>query len=162
MKVIQPFNLNINEPTIFLAGPIQDAPEWHQEIIKLLNNKLSNKNVVVASPKILGEKPSEWTYIKQVNWESEYLNKAAKKGIILFWLPNSATQNLERSYAQTTRFELSEWFTKHKIDNSIKIVIGIEPGFHGERYIKYRINEESDIPLFDNIVDLTDYVIGLF
>lgn len=158
MKVIQPLNLNINDPIIFLAGPIQDAPEWHQIIIKSLTDKLGDKNVVIASPKILGEKPSDWSYQKQVDWETEYLNKAANKGIILFWLPNSATQNLERSYAQTTRFELSEWFTKHKMNNNINIVIGIEPGFHGERYIKYRINKESDIPIFDNINDMINYI----
>ena len=83
MKVIQPLNLNINDPIIFLAGPIQDAPEWHQIIIKSLTDKLGDKNVVIASPKILGEKPSDWTYQKQVDWETEYLNKAANKGIIL-------------------------------------------------------------------------------
>ena len=151
MELIQPLDiLNKTNPVIFLAGPIQNAPDWHGKVILGLFDKLRFP-VTIASPKIVGNKPNNWTYEKQVNWESKYLNKAAESGIIIFWLANQANENSERSYAQTTRFELSEWFTKYKINQNINLIIGIEPGFRGERYIRYRISTESNIQIVNKI-----------
>jgi len=151
---------------IFLAGPIQEAPEWHKEAIKIINDLYLkqhkpketqgnlfgnidhlNQYFTIACPKRMGEM-TNFNYNRQVDWESFYLNQASKKGVILFWLPKAAEQNQERSYAQTTRFELAEWVTKYKYNKKISIVVGIEEEFHGEKYIIKRIKEETNIPIF--------------
>ena len=59
-----------------------------------------------------------------------------------------------RSYAQTTRFELGEWYGKG-MDN---FVVGVQPGFHGERYIKYKF-EQDDYKVETNIKDVTKNII---
>ena len=55
----------------------------------------------------------------------------------MFWLPNEVEHVDGRSYAQTTRFELGEHFGK----NPEKLVVGIEPGFTGEKYIRLKLSQ---------------------
>lgn len=165
MKVIRPLE-QTNGPTIFLAGPIQSAPDWHSDAVDYLTELYEKLEGTVefdiASPKML-DKPEEFYYDKQVAWESHYLKNSADKGVILFWLANPIPEELDptRSYAQTTRFELSEWFGKSCYDESIKIVVGIEPGFHGERYIKQRLRDDSGIWFFDNLKDTCHHAVNL-
>lgn len=67
MKVIRPLEEYV-APTIFLAGPIQSAPDWHSDAIQYLeqlDEYISNVNYDVASPKMLN-KPEEFYYEKQV------------------------------------------------------------------------------------------------
>jgi len=147
--------------TIFLAGPIQGSQNWQEEIItkieKEFKDKKLSKNIIIASPR-RKEKPKKFIYEEQVNWESYYLNKANSSGINVFWLP---TQDLEekhdknRSYAQTTRFELGEWYGK----GVYEYVIGIQPGFHGEKYIKMKFKEEYDYDILSNIKKVTADII---
>lgn len=158
MKVIRPLENTIIQENliIFLAGPIQSAPDWHSDAIKTLEDLLSKEDdldFVVASPKMLN-KPEEFYYNKQVAWESKYLKHA---DVILFWLANPIPEELDptRSYAQTTRFEIAEWFGKKCCDKkgNINIVVGIEPGFHGERYIRQRFEVDLNMKVYDNLTD---------
>lgn len=156
MKVIRPGEHTTN-PTIFLAGPIQSAPAWHNDAIEFLIH-FSNNNAAydIASPKLL-EKPKLFLYDAQVSWETKYLKHSADTGVILFWLANPIIDELDptRSYAQTTRFELAEWYGKSCYDKNIKLVVGIEPGFHGERYIKYRMS--NTMPIYDNLKNVCEH-----
>ena len=159
IEIIRPLEDSIENFTIFLAGPIQGAHDWHETAITYLSNYIY-KPLCIAVPKTIN-KPKEWTYDKQVEWESKYLNKASQNGIILFWLPIEFNKFDNRSYAQTTRFELAEWVTKQKFNNSINIVIGIEPGFHGEKYMRKRISEENtNIVIYNNLIDLCGHIIN--
>ena len=58
---------------------------------------------------------------------------------LFFWLPKPIEIIKGRSYAQTTRFELGEWFARRK-ESEFNFFIGIEPGFDGERYITKKFN----------------------
>jgi hypothetical protein len=155
MKVIRPLEEYV-APTIFLAGPIQSAPDWHSDAIQYfidLKKMMSPyTDDVIASPKML-DKPEEFYYEKQVAWESKHLKQAAETGVILFWLANPIEEHLDpsRSYAQTTRFEIAEWFGKKVNNPSIQIVVGIEPGFHGARYIKQRFQNDLGIAVYDTL-----------
>jgi len=108
-------------------------------------------NLIIASPKWRGNKQPHTKldavgYRKQVTWESEFLDRAARLGCIMFWLACETEHDPERSYAQTTRFELAEWVTRSFYWNPHpKIVIGIEPGFPGERYIRERCCEKRSL-----------------
>lgn len=140
VKVIIPTDTTPNNNIIiFLAGPIQGTENWQEKAIKILKNE--NLDCVIANPRreYIDDK---FDYNKQVEWETEYLNKAAKNGVIMFWLAREVTHFCNRAYAQTTRFELAEWKTKHQYNKKINIVIGIENGFTNERYIRKRIRED--------------------
>jgi hypothetical protein len=82
-----------------------------------------------------------------VDWETKHLNLAAygrPRGVILFWLaladPDEA-QPPGRAYAQTSRFELGEWVGRSKGWTLPYFVLGIEPGFSNERYIRRRLGQ---------------------
>jgi len=134
---------------IFLAGPIQGAPDWQskaQEIIQEID-----PNVVVASPRRSFNKELE--YNEQVDWETYHLRKAGENGVIIFWLAKEETHVCERAYAQTTRAELFEWKVRHERDG-VKIVIGIEEGFSGTKYIKRRFYQDCpDIKILNTLED---------
>lgn len=53
---------------------------------------------------------------------------------------------------------IKNWSKEDRI-RQIKIVLGIEPGFHGERYIKQRIFQENEkIKIFTNKDKLIKYL----
>ena len=137
MQVIQPpIQVGINKayPLVFLAGPIQGASNWQSQVIKIFSDYNDVISVTIANPRRDKLDKTEFNYDAQVNWESKYLDKA---DIIMFWLPKPAEIIEGRSYAQTSRFELGEWFGK----NPDRLVVGIEEGFDGERYIRKKLND---------------------
>lgn len=122
----------VNPPLIFLAGPIQGAEHWQNK---------GRRDYL----------DGEFVYEAQVDWETRYLNEAAKKGLILFWLAKEAEHDNKRSYAQTSRFELAEWKVKHERDG-VKLVLGIEDGFTGAQYIRHRFSQDCpEIPILDSL-----------
>jgi len=129
----------VNGPLIFLAGPIQGAEDWHKTAIDLIAEE--NSFLDIASPRGDYSK-REFDYDKQVDWETYHLNLAAKSGAILFWLTKEKEHMCDRAYAQTTRFELGEWVTKYRFNKKIRLFIGIEDGFTGERYLRRRIKQD--------------------
>lgn len=138
------------EKTIFLAGPIQGASDWHTRAINFLNEHRSDKTFKIASPKKKYEKGT-FDLEKQIDWESFHLKQASTNGLIIFWLDNEVEHNPERAYAQTSRFELAEWLNKNLIDDNVKVLVGIDTEFSGADYIIDRI--ESDYKCIDNIYD---------
>jgi hypothetical protein len=131
--------LENKQPVIFLAGPIQDAPDWQSRAIDILHSM--NPDIVIASPR-LTYKPGEFDYEKQVNWETYHLNRAAANGAILFWLAKEAEITSGRDYAQTTRAEPFKW-KKRDINGKAKLALVIELGLSGERYLHLRFVTES-------------------
>lgn len=158
MVIRPPEIVSTSIPVIFLAGPIQNAPEWHQEAIAMFPT-----TTLIACPKREGHrKPLEVSdYAAQVDWETTYLNRASESGIILFWLPVAVSHNCDRPYAQTTRFELGEWWTKaSNYDNNIKLLVGIEKGFPNERYLKHRLSKNMEI--YTNLQDICSKARALY
>jgi hypothetical protein len=127
-----------DRPCVFLAGPIKGAENWQEEAIGDLSKQFDG--IVIASPRDPGPK---WhgDYNAQVDWETRYLHAAAHHGVILFWLGKEETHTCERAYAQTTRFELGEWFGKSRAFNAQYFVLGIEEGFTNEPYIRRRVGQ---------------------
>jgi Nucleoside 2-deoxyribosyltransferase like len=122
-------------PTVFLGGPIQGAWDWRAEVIDFFMN--SGLNLYIASPKrdelIKGDFSQE-KFNEQVDWESYHLKKAAKCGVILFWLAKETIHDCSRAYAQIVKY------CNHK--NDTKLVVGIEAGFSGSRYIRRRMGQD--------------------
>src|SRR4029077_2621862 len=125
----------VSGPVVFLAGPIQGAASWQDEAINYF--KSSESKFIIANPR-RSDETWKFQYNLQVDWETYYLERAGEEGVILFWLSKETVHSCERAYAQTTRFELAEWLQKFKTGGCKHLVLGIEPGFTGDKYIRRR------------------------
>ena len=134
---------------VFLAGPIQGAEEWQESFADKIQKEFKEtklrKNIVIASPRrLIKPDKDKFDYDEQVDWESFYLDKASKQGVIVFWMPVASEKIEGRSYAQTTRFEIGEWWAKgQKIDN-FSIVVGAQKDFDGRRYVEKKFKEKYE------------------
>jgi len=147
-----------DKPVLFLAGPIRNAPPWHNEAIRIVHRQ--NDNVFIAAPirrveddikpLIETHKPDAINLPRQRGWEIHYLYQAAKKGCIVFWLPAELpiTEFEGKIYAHITMMELGGWIARKKIDDSINLVIGTDGNFPEWETVKFDIeNETPNVPI---------------
>lgn len=111
---------------VFLAGPIQGAPEWQFQLPEL-------DNVVWLCPRRESYPVPDFNYYEQTEWETHALRAA---NIVLFWIPEEDEPVAGRSYAQTTRFELGENMARGK-----RIILGVHDKFPGRRYFEYKASK---------------------
>lgn len=143
---------------LFLAGPIQGAPDWQSDAIEIIHSL--DSGLIIASPRRVYPE-GEFVYEKQVDWETSYLRRAAKYGGIMFWLANQTEETPGRPYAQTSRFELGEWKVEH-INQNTPMAIGIEEGFSNARYIRRRFTQDCpEIPILDNLQETCETMVDL-
>ena len=129
---------------VFLAGPIKGAPDWQKRVIE----DLSDLDVYVANPR--RENAQNFDLDLQIGWESKFLALAE---VIMFWIPQKDMDIAGRDYAQTTRFELSEWAVKTRYNRGRKkIVVGIDESFFGKSYIVKRLEEEG-VSVYNNYAE---------
>lgn len=141
---------SIDGPLVFLAGPIQGAPHWQADAIRWFTEHAPTLSV--ASPR-RQDRSREFDFAGQVDWETHHLRWAAESGVILFWLAREVESVPGRAYAQTTRFELAEWKVRHERDG-VRLVVGIEDGFSGARYIRHRFGQDCPrVPLLSSLAD---------
>jgi len=130
--------------SIFLAGPTPRdiaVKSWRPEFIEALKSKGFKGSVFAPENRVLG---SPYDFNTQIPWEVEGLNLS---NIVCFWIP----RNLETMPAFTTNIEFGEFM------HSGKIVVGFPKDSVNNRYIGKRC-EMHDIPLYDNIEEMVDYV----
>jgi hypothetical protein len=150
MTLVPPKIAAVEGPLVFLAGPIQGAPDWQAVAISWFT--ANAPTLTIASPR-RDYAPGEFDYAAQVDWESHHLRRAASCGVILFWLAREAIVVPDRSYAQTTRFELAEWKIRHERDGT-RMVVGIEDGFSGARYVRQRFGQDCPwVPLASSLIE---------
>lgn len=120
-------------PLVFLAGPVQGAPDWQTTLAERI---IDTSSMAVASPRRTAENQARFDADEQKAWEIAFRDRARKFGVTGFWL---AAQDFTlpypagRAYAQTTRFEMGEaWGWRH-YDPDVPIVVGIDPTYtdHG-------------------------------
>jgi len=158
--LVPPVYVEVAGPLIFLAGPIQGAPDWQAEAIRILS---AAGGIAIASPRraAAGGDFPETEYAAQVDWEHHYLARAAANGVTLFWLAKEAVHVCERTYAQTTRFELGEAVTLHRLTGA-KVAVGIEPGFSNMRYLLRTIGKKApNIPICGTLAETCVRALGL-
>lgn len=148
-----------SEKLIFLAGPIQGAPDWQKEAIKTLSNSYIRSDTLhIANPRRAGGLDPDFNdekYEEQVKWEKHHLRQAARQGAIIFWF---AAQDLSlqykegRPYAQTSRIEFGRVMGWLDYNPAIEVAIGIEPDYEGgsERYFR-GCAKEHYLPIFDTL-----------
>lgn len=148
--LLPPNIVETHGPVIFLAGPVQGAPDWQAAAV--IHIQQASGSIHIASPR-KDYAPGEFVHEKQLDWETCYLRQAAREGVILFWLAREVEHLCDRCYAQTTRFELAEWKVRHERDGA-RIVVGIEQGFSGARYIRRRLEQDCPgIPIFTSLAE---------
>lgn len=135
-----------NTTYVFLAGPIQDAPNWQNTLPDLPGITWINprRNVIDRN---------SFSWNEQVEWETMAIRIS---DFILFWIPlPENTKNLtnDRDYAQTTRMELLENLARRKGKN---IILGIENGIHGYRYMEYKYKYYSELNICHSLEECID------
>lgn len=150
--IIAPERAELDGPVIFLAGPTQGAVSWHADAIRILQGMGGGFHV--ASPKRPINPDKDFTgdmYNEQVDWETHFLRLAGRRGVVMFWLAKEREHRCDRAYAQTTRFEIAEWKEYHRREGA-RLVVGIEEGFTGARYIRRRFAQDCpEVPLCDTL-----------
>lgn len=138
--IYPPDRVQVSGGIIFLAGPIQGTHDWQAEAIENIFKQEPNCNI--ACPRRSDFK--ELNLLErhqQYDWETYYLRQAGLFGVVMFWLAKETHHLCRRAFAQTSRFELGEWKMRHEYYKT-KLVVGIEPGFSNETYLKHRFNED--------------------
>jgi hypothetical protein len=157
-RVLLPHEITtVDGKVVFLGGPIQGAPDWQSDAIRMLHQQ--ERGLIIASPR-KDYTPGEFDYNSQVDWETHYLRRAAKFGAIMFWLARQVEELKEpgeqfpRAYAQTTRHELGEWRNEKMHRPNMNLVVGIEKGFGNARYIRRRLAQDCpDVPILSSLED---------
>ena len=136
-----PTHVEIDGPSVFLAGPIRGSADWQEKAIGLIQGLASWLHVTSPRrPGFLELSPKE--YFEQVDWEHHYLDLAARHGVTLFWLSRETEHVCSRAYAQTTRFELGEAMMRHRTEGA-RLVVGWEDGFSNRRYLEYTLRKKA-------------------
>lgn len=65
------------------------------------------------------------------------MERAARDGVIMFWLARETRHRCDRTYAAQMRFDLGEWAVKSSIGLA-RIVVGFERGFTGGPHLQRR------------------------
>jgi hypothetical protein len=156
--LLPPKIVAVEGPLVFLAGPIQGAPNWQADALRWFETQAPD--LAVASPR-RDYPPGAFDYAAQVDWETHYLRRAAQRGVILFWLACEAVSLPNRCYGQTSRFELAEWKVRHERDG-VRLVVGVEEGFSGARYIRHRFHQDCPaVPLVTSLEEACIAVVEL-
>lgn len=145
----------------FLAGPIQGAPDWQHDAVQYLDKQAPRQAVHIANPR-REHVGSGFDKSAQIRWEKRNLWRASLFGGIIFWLAAqdfSLPYESGRLYAQTTRQEFGRAMGWLDYNPSVRVSLGMEPGYNGnEDYYRDSANEFS-IPVFDNLEDTIDYAL---
>lgn len=161
-------------PVFFLAGPVRGGDDWQKKVVEQLSSKL--EKCVVAIPYYfatdlhfpLQESATHGTegkFDRQLQWERYYLEEAAKKGCVIFWLPEESKINPRPQdagpYATDTRGELGRWSVEQKYNPKYNVVVGAEENFISLSQIKrnWTADQGHDVVFPDNISDLVDMAV---
>lgn len=146
---------------IFLAGPIQGAVNWQEEAIKILSEEDDFIALIACPRRMEFNELCLAKHQEQIDWETYYLRKAGRSGVVMFWLAKESTHDCSRSFAQTSRFELGEWKVRREI-YGVNLVVGIEPGFSNETYIRHRLGHDCpSVKIYSTLLETCQQTINI-
>ena len=148
-----------------MAGPIQGAPDWQSDMVRLLARDYSGeRTLIVFNPRHTYSENQPFNYSVQVRWERNHLLRAAKLGALAFWFAakdDSLPYESGRTYAQTTRIELGEAFGWRAYNPGVNIALGIEPGYRGNESYFREMAGEFNLPIHESLATLAGEVLRL-
>lgn len=152
-----------HKPVLFLAGPIRNAPKWHQEAIRIAID--ADTETFVAAPirsvpddirpYVLTDTSSE-VFERQRMWELYYLSEAINDGCIIFWLPKEADikEFQDKIYAHITMMELGTALAAKRIyGKDFNLVIGTDGEFPEWKTVLIDIELTEGIPICYTLED---------
>lgn len=135
---------------VFLAGPIRNAPPWHEDAIhtiELLMDIAGDTPTLVYSPKRkanMGQgmvadevfycAPSTFLeYARQRQWEFVAQELAVHSAGLLFWLPKQGSnEHPEKVYGAITQVEFGYWTARASVDKNLRIAFGTDGVYNNE------------------------------
>lgn len=150
-------------PFFFLAGPVRGGGDWQHKFCNLLRGYIPNFTAALPCryPEDHPLMPFSihghmGLFDHQTLWERHYLEIAAEKGCIVFWLPEESKtdpRNDGDPYGRDSYGEIGEWRGRLMHDHTLRIVIGAELGFPGLKQI--RLNQcaatDTQFPIYGTI-----------
>lgn len=147
-------------PFFFLAGPVRGGDDWQQKFCNILRCYIPQ--FTAALPCRYGEDHPLMPhsihghmgeFVHQQYWERHYIEIAAEKGCLVFWLPEESKAHPRDNgepYALETYGEIAEWRGHLMHDPTLRIVIGAEAGFPGLKQIRrnYCHALDTHFPIF--------------
>jgi hypothetical protein len=149
-----------DEPLLFLAGPIQGAPDHQMTFARLVLQR--RPDFVVATPRVPVEiDRATFDYDRQVDWEERHLWRAAQVGGVAFWFAAqdpTLPHREGRAYAQTTRIEIGMVVGWSRF-MAVNLAVGFEPQYAGgsERYIR-RMLQRNGIAVASGAEEFLDHI----
>lgn len=137
-------------PLVFLAGPVQGAPNYHDEFAETLLT--GSDKIAVASPRRTPVDQIRFDSEEQVEWEFESRDRAYELGVTGIWMAAQDMTDMTypegRAYAQTTRIEFGETVGRAIYNKDLLSVVGFEDGYNGgsERYMR-RLIKRHKLPV---------------
>lgn len=143
-KVITPENSatsSISGLTIFLVGPILDAPKEHYEkILKRLEELAVSKemNLTVLTARVKDVEHSDESlrehHLENHEWIKSQFESALQQGVVLFYFPKRISTTVEK-YALVAERQLSIALFSHRIQAS-RVVLFAELGYEFDQYLE--------------------------
>lgn len=102
------------------------------------------------------ESGDERAFDRQLSWERHYLQVAAHRGCLIFWLrceSKTNPRNDGKSYAMDARGELGEWRGQMMGNPNLHVVVGAEKDFPGLSQIErnFKIALGSEFPIYPTL-----------
>jgi hypothetical protein len=138
--------LEATEPLVFLAGPIQGAPDFQSRFAGAVLQR--RPDFVVATPRVPEElERGSFDYDTQVDWEERHLWRAAQLGGVAFWFAAqdpALPYRRGRAYAQTSRIEIGLVVGWRRF-MALNLAVGFDPAYEGgsERYIRRMLERDG-------------------
>jgi hypothetical protein len=173
MKILLPKRLYridpMYGPVFFLAGPVRGGGDWQARACREIQARLPQFYAALpcryeVDHDLVPYCEQKWTaeFPRQLSWEREYLEIAAKRGCIVFWLPCQSLADprptADGPYGQDTYGELGEWRGRMMHDPRIRLVVGAEPGFPGLSQIKRNFRQALGIlfPIYETLAETVE------
>lgn len=142
----------IEYPSVFLGGPIQGTDNWQVKIAATLAKSVST-GVSVLNPR-RSYTSENFNYEEQIDWEYDYLNLA---DYIIFYAPDEVQKIEGRTFGQTTRFEIGEWFGRLVTSGLNKqVYICLSENFDLKKYIYTKTYNLSNFHLYNDLDKLIE------
>jgi Nucleoside 2-deoxyribosyltransferase like len=156
--LVSPNSETVDGPSVFLAGPILGAPDWHSDAIGFLS---LNESISIISPRQARDEAIPFPqdlFNTQIEWEQSYMMGAMRDGVILFWFakPIHATE----FYAQQSFFELGDILAQTQGESSV--AVGIEDGFPNGEYLTATLHKKYlNLTVHKKLSDVCDHALRL-
>lgn len=159
VTILPKLNINVDYPDpqsliFFLAGPVLGGGDWQYSMCRLLQERITSFYVAVPCRYPRGHPLRRHEardgmacvgdFERQLDWERHYLNLAAVRGSIIFWLGCESATNPRADgnpYGRDTYGELGEWRGRLMHNRALNVVFGADPRFPGLDVIRRNFNQ---------------------